>query len=108
MNNYYAHSASTGSLLQQPAPPLQPAPAQQQGYMVAGANSSMGSGLMNAVLQGFVEGAAQQVGQNLMQSFIGGGGGGGGGGNGDGASGSIFVDVGPSYVIEDSSESQNY
>lgn len=99
MNNYYAHNASTGSLQQQPAPP------QQQGYMVSGANSSMGSGLMNAVLQGFVEGAAQQVGQNVMQSFIGGGG---GGGNEDGASGSIFVDVGPSYVIEDSSESHNY
>jgi hypothetical protein len=32
-----------------------------------------GTGLMNAMFQGLVEGAAQQVGQSLMQTVIGGG-----------------------------------
>ncbi|KAM7482901.1 hypothetical protein LguiB_007484 [Lonicera macranthoides] len=66
--NYYVQGASTGAV-------------QSGGRTGAGVS---GNGLMNAMFQGLVEGAAQQVGQTLMQSVIGGGGGGGGdGGGGD-------------------------
>lgn len=61
-----------------------------------------GGGLMSAALQGFVEGAAQQVGQNLMQSMMGGGGGGDGG---DATITSVYVNVGPTLTeIDDSGE----
>ncbi|KAL8123947.1 uncharacterized protein LOC141716700 [Apium graveolens] len=70
---------------------------QQQSYSVAN-----GGGLMNAAIQGLVEGAAQQVGQNLMQSLIGGSG-------GDGSASSIYVNLGPTYTENrDSSDTQDY
>lgn len=69
----------------------------QQNYSVAN-----GGGLMNAAMQGLVEGAAQQVGQNLMQSLIGGIG-------GDGSASSIYVNLGPTYTEnQDSSNTQEY
>lgn len=105
MNQYpvLAHSASTGNWMQQqpayswPAAPQQ----QQQSYASTSANSFMGNGLMGMVVQGVIEGAAQQVGQDAVQKLFGGGGnnGGGGngssssGGNGDGFSWSNFVDT---------------
>ncbi|CAK9138348.1 unnamed protein product [Ilex paraguariensis] len=81
---YYMHSASTGSLqmYQQPPPTHEP-----------------GNSLMNVAVQGFNDGAAQQVGQNVVQSMMGGGndGGSGGGGTGDLSSASIF-NVGSSIL----------
>ncbi|KAL4378609.1 hypothetical protein GQ457_02G011630 [Hibiscus cannabinus] len=49
-----------------------------------------GNGLMGVAVQGFVDGAAQQVGQSILQSLIGGGGGGGGGDNNNSSSASIL------------------
>ncbi|KAK3035768.1 hypothetical protein RJ639_033497 [Escallonia herrerae] len=64
--NYYMHSASTGALQSNP---------------LAGAFGT-GNAFMKPAVQGFVEGAAQQVGQTFVQSVISGGSGGGGGDSG--------------------------
>lgn len=58
--NYYAHSSSTGGRL-------------QNNPSVVGGGNGTGGGIMSAVIQGLVEGAAQQVGQTMMQGIIGGG-----------------------------------
>lgn len=74
---------------------MQPQP--QQNYSVPN-----GGGLMNAAIQGLVEGAAQQVGQNLMQSLIGGNG-------GDGSASPIYLNFGPTYTDnQGSSDTQEY
>lgn len=43
-----------------------------------------GNQLMQQVLSGMIDGASQQIGQSLLQGFMGGGGGDGGGGDGGG------------------------
>ncbi|KAJ8554111.1 hypothetical protein K7X08_024789 [Anisodus acutangulus] len=67
------HSAGTGSTIPQHQslqPPLIQGPVRHDIYtQPPGTNND----LMNAAVQGLVEGAAQQVGQSIMQGFIGGG-----------------------------------
>ncbi|WOG93598.1 hypothetical protein DCAR_0312884 [Daucus carota subsp. sativus] len=81
-----------------------------QSYQVTGVGEmqpqqtypSATGGLMNAALQGLVEGAAQQVGQNLMQGLMGGVG-------GDGATSSVYVNLGSTYTDnQDSGGAQEY
>ncbi|KAK3019076.1 hypothetical protein RJ639_004363 [Escallonia herrerae] len=93
---YYMHSASTGALQSNPS---------------AGTYGS-GNAFMNAAVQGFIEGAAQQVGQTFMRSVIGGGSDGGDGIGGGGAdlsggdsSSTSILDVGslfPGSILGDS------
>ncbi|MBA0579661.1 uncharacterized protein LOC105768540 [Gossypium raimondii] len=62
--------------------------------------AAAGNGLMGVAVQGFVEGAAQQVGQNLVQSLMGGGGDSNNGGdnNSSSSSSASMVDVGSSLL----------
>ncbi|KAK2978724.1 hypothetical protein RJ640_004247 [Escallonia rubra] len=98
--NYYMHSASTGALQSNP---------------LAGAFGA-GNAFMKAAVQGFVEGAAQQVGQTFVQSVISGGSGGGGGdcGSADGSwggdsSSTSILGIGSSVLgsIAGDSDTQN-
>ncbi|KAJ8537081.1 hypothetical protein K7X08_035482 [Anisodus acutangulus] len=79
------HSASTGSTIPQHQflqPPLIQGPVRPGIYMPPpGTNND----LMKAAVQGLVESAAQQVGQSIMQGFIG------GGNNSDGNEGSSIL-----------------
>ncbi|CAN4089283.1 unnamed protein product [Withania somnifera] len=83
-SNPLFHNASTGSTTQQPSlqPPLIQGPVRPDQYMQPpGTNND----LMTAAVQGLVEVAAQQVGQTIMQGFIG------GGNNSDGNEGSPIL-----------------
>lgn len=94
------HSVSTGGRLQN----NYPAASTQVGVVGTSYNTgttTVGNDLATAVMTGFVEGAAQQVGQTFIQSIIGGGGGG-GGGDGSGDSSSFL-----SSILGGDSDTQN-
>ncbi|XP_060204221.1 uncharacterized protein LOC132632341 [Lycium barbarum] len=83
--NLLFNSASTGSTIPQHQslqPPLIQGPVGPDIYMQPPGTDN---DLMNAAIQGLVEGAAQQVGQTIMQGFIG------GGNNSDGNEGSSIL-----------------
>ncbi|KAK6921379.1 DC1 [Dillenia turbinata] len=107
-NHYYMHSASMGAVTN-----YQPAAQSATNYQRAvmnypqytatnyqqPVNNSTGGGLMDAAVQGMVDGAAQQAGQNFVQSFTGRGGNGGDSNNNDGnSSSSSILDVEASLV----------
>ncbi|TYJ28237.1 hypothetical protein E1A91_A07G245900v1 [Gossypium mustelinum] len=68
-------------------------------YQYQNNGAAAGNGLMGVAVQGFVEGAAQQVGQNLVQSLMGGGDDSNNGGDNNSSSSSAsMVDVGSSLL----------
>ncbi|XVF60380.1 hypothetical protein PTKIN_Ptkin08bG0040800 [Pterospermum kingtungense] len=96
-----------------PAPPGQnnmqyrgdPVRKNNQGYMQPQSQNygtaMSGNALMDVAVQGFVDGAAQQVGQNLVQSFMGNdsnNGGNSGDNGGNNSSSSSIVDIGSSLL----------